>query len=48
MLNHRYIASIVVAASAILASTAAFAHPKLLSSTPADKAEVAAPAKMEL
>ena len=48
MLNHRYIASIVVAASAILASTAAFAHPKLLSSTPADKAEVAAPAKIEL
>ncbi|MGV8469043.1 copper resistance protein CopC, partial [Pseudomonas aeruginosa] len=41
-------ASIVVAASAILASTAAFAHPKLLSSTPADKAEVAAPAKIEL
>ena len=48
MLNNRYIASIAVAASAIFASTAAFAHPKLLSSTPADKAEVAAPAKIEL
>ncbi len=34
--------------SALLSSAAAFAHPKLLSSTPADKAEVAAPAAIEL
>ena len=38
----------LLAASALLASSLAFAHPKLLSSTPADKAEVAAPAKIEL
>lgn len=38
----------LLAASAIVASSVAFAHPKLLSTTPADKAEVAAPAKIEL
>ena len=38
----------LLAASAILASSVAMAHPKLLSSTPADKAEVAAPANIEL
>ncbi|WP_316157527.1 copper homeostasis periplasmic binding protein CopC [Cupriavidus sp. BIC8F] len=37
-----------LAVAAVLASTAAFAHPKLVSSTPADKAEVAAPQKIEL
>lgn len=36
------------AASAIVASSVALADPKLLSSTPADKAEVASPAKIEL
>jgi methionine-rich copper-binding protein CopC len=48
MSNYRSIASTVFAASAILVSTAAFAHPKLLSSTPADQAEVTAPTKIEL
>jgi copper resistance protein C len=38
----------VLAASALLASSLAFAHPKLLSSTPADKGEGPAPAKIEL
>jgi len=35
-------------ASTILATSAAFAHPKLLSSTPAENAEVAAPERIEL
>ena len=38
----------VLAASALVASSVAFAHPQLLSSTPADKAEGPAPAKIEL
>jgi copper resistance protein C len=38
----------LLAVSAIVASSAALAHPKLLSSTPADKAEVASPARIEL
>ncbi len=38
----------MIAATAALASSIAFAHPKLVSSTPADKAEVAAPQKIEL
>lgn len=38
----------VLAAAAVAISTAAFAHPRLLSSTPADKAETAAPASIEL
>jgi methionine-rich copper-binding protein CopC len=33
---------------AVVASSAALAHPKLVSSTPADKAEVSAPQKIEL
>nr|CAC07981.1 CopC protein [Cupriavidus metallidurans CH34] len=37
-----------LAAAALLVSSVAFAHPKLLTSTPADKAEVAAPQKIEL
>lgn len=36
------------ATAAIFLSTTAFAHPKLLSSTPSDQAEVSAPAKIEL
>lgn len=39
-------ASLAVAAA--LASSVAFAHPKLVSSMPADKAEVSAPQKIEL
>ncbi|WP_061959623.1 copper homeostasis periplasmic binding protein CopC [Cupriavidus pauculus] len=44
----RFTIRATLAAAAVLASTAAFAHPKLVSSTPADKAEVAAPQKIEL
>ena len=36
------------AVAVIAASSMAFAHPKLVSSTPSDKAEVTAPAKIEL
>ena len=38
----------LLAASAMLVASVAFAHPKLVSSTPTDKAEVPAPAKIEL
>ncbi|KAF1007461.1 MAG: Copper resistance protein C [Luteibacter sp.] len=38
----------LIAVPAFFASAAAFAHPKLLVSTPADKATVAAPATVEL
>lgn len=38
----------MLAATLALASSVAFAHPKLVSSTPADKAEVSAPQKIEL
>ena len=38
----------MVAATVALASSIAMAHPKLVSSTPADKAEVSAPQKIEL
>ncbi|MCW3656491.1 copper resistance protein CopC, partial [Burkholderia cenocepacia] len=44
----RFTIRAALAAAAVLASTAAFAHPKLVSSMPADKAEVAAPQKIEL
>ncbi|CAG9166435.1 copper homeostasis periplasmic binding protein CopC [Cupriavidus pinatubonensis] len=44
----RFIFRATLAVAAVLASTAAFAHPKLVSSTPADKAEVSAPQKIEL
>lgn len=44
----RFTIRATLAVAAVLASTAAFAHPKLVSSTPADKAEVAAPQKIEL
>ena len=38
----------LLAAAAVVASSVAFAHPKLVASTPADKAQGAAPAKIEL
>ncbi|MBP0619728.1 copper homeostasis periplasmic binding protein CopC [Cupriavidus consociatus] len=38
----------IAAAAAALASSAALAHPRLVTSSPADKAEVAAPQKIEL
>lgn len=38
----------LLAASALVASSVAFAHPKLVSSTPTDKAEGPAPSKIEL
>ncbi|GAA0794709.1 MULTISPECIES: copper homeostasis periplasmic binding protein CopC [Cupriavidus] len=44
----RFTLRATLAAAAVLASSAAFAHPKLVSSTPADKAEVSAPQKIEL
>lgn len=44
----RTIARSMLAASALLAAGQAFAHPQLLASTPADKAEIAAPARIEL
>lgn len=44
----RFTIRAALAVAAVLASTAAFAHPKLVSSTPADKAEVSAPQKIEL
>lgn len=38
----------LIATTAALASSVALAHPKLVSSMPADKAEVASPQKIEL
>ncbi|UZN50022.1 copper homeostasis periplasmic binding protein CopC [Cupriavidus cauae] len=48
MQTHRFAIRAMLAATAALISSAAFAHPKLVSSTPADKAEVSAPQKIEL
>lgn len=48
MLISRRAAKALVAASAALLASMAFAHPKLLSSTPADKADVPAPERIEL
>jgi len=48
MLAYRSAVKAALAASAVLASSLAFAHPKLLSSTPADQAEVSAPPRIEL
>ncbi|WP_427308084.1 copper homeostasis periplasmic binding protein CopC [Cupriavidus sp. H39] len=45
---HRPLIHALLAATAALASSLAFAHPKLVSSAPADKAEVPAPQKIEL
>lgn len=44
----RFTVRTTLAAAAVLASSVAFAHPKLVSSTPADKAEVTAPQKIAL
>lgn len=38
----------LVAAAALLASSALFAHPKIVATTPADHAEVSAPATIEI
>jgi methionine-rich copper-binding protein CopC len=48
MLNSRFLTKTVFAATAMLAASLAFAHPKLVSSTPADNAEGAAPQQIEL
>ncbi len=48
MLALRVFLTPVLAVCALLISAAAIAHPKLLSSTPADKAETAAPPRIEL
>lgn len=48
MQTHRFVFRTMLAATAALISSAAFAHLKLVSSTPADKAEVSAPQKIEL
>lgn len=45
---HKTFRSLLLTVAALVASTAALAHPQLVSSTPADKAQVAAPAKIEL
>ena len=45
---HRPLIHTMLAATAALASSLALAHPKLVSSAPADKAEVPAPQKIEL
>lgn len=44
----RRLASTLIGLSAFVLSAAAFAHPKLVSSTPADKAQGAAPASIQL
>ncbi|URX61832.1 copper homeostasis periplasmic binding protein CopC [Luteibacter anthropi] len=48
MHTFRSLSLALLAVPAFFASAAAFAHPKLVSSTPADKAEVSAPATVEL
>jgi hypothetical protein len=48
MSSLRIAARSLIAALAFFASAAAFAHPKLVASKPADRAEVAAPATIEL
>ncbi|MDM0043760.1 copper homeostasis periplasmic binding protein CopC [Variovorax dokdonensis] len=45
--SRTYVGAAIAVAAAMFA-TAAFAHPELLSSSPADKSEVAAPAAIEL
>lgn len=44
----RTTAAALLAASALLAAGQALAHPQLLASTPAENAEIAAPARIEL
>lgn len=41
-------AKALISAATLVVSAAAFAHPKLVSSTPAEGAEVAAPARIEM
>lgn len=48
MFTSRFATKAIVGTSFVLLASAVFAHPKLVSSTPTDKAEVAAPAKIEL
>lgn len=48
MMTSRFTKQALVGMSVALLATAALAHPKLVSSTPADKSEGAAPAKVEL
>ncbi|BDB28183.1 copper resistance protein C [Cupriavidus sp. TA19] len=48
MSTKRPLIACLAAVAAALASSAALAHPKLVTSSPADKAEVAAPQKIEL
>ncbi|WP_296228273.1 copper homeostasis periplasmic binding protein CopC [Ralstonia sp. UBA689] len=48
MATSRFTRQALIGMSMALLATAALAHPKLVSSTPADKAEVAAPGKVEL
>lgn len=44
----RFVSRTFVAAAGLVVATAAFAHPKLLSSTPQDNTECSAPQKIEL
>ena len=44
----RFVSRTFVAAAGLVVATAAFAHPKLLSSTPQDNTEGSAPQKIEL
>ncbi|WER44968.1 copper homeostasis periplasmic binding protein CopC [Cupriavidus sp. WKF15] len=48
MFDIRTTAKCLLAVSALLAGGQAFAHPQLLASAPADSAEIAAPARIEL
>ncbi|NOZ99177.1 MAG: copper resistance protein CopC, partial [Betaproteobacteria bacterium] len=48
MFTSRFATKAIIGTSLALLASAALAHPKLLSSTPADQAEVTAPAKIEL
>src|SRR3546814_17125529 len=48
MLRLDFIAKFVAPIAAGLFATAAFAHPSLVSSTPADKSQVTAPATIDL
>lgn len=48
MFTSRFASKAVLGTSLALLASVAFAHPKLVSSTPADKSEGAAPAKIEL
>lgn len=47
-MHHTKTLRTLIAAAAVLATSAALAHPKLVASTPADKSEVASPSRIEL